>query len=69
MAVFVGTPGDDNLVGTSGDDTFNVIQGGNDTVQGNDGNDTINFGTTFTVACTSNSAPITRSCSRQIPAR
>jgi Ca2+-binding RTX toxin-like protein len=46
----LGTPGDDNLTGTSGDDVFDLRQGGNDTVQGLGGNDIFTFGATFTAA-------------------
>jgi len=44
------TAGDDTLVGTTGDDSFNVTHGGNDTVEGLDGDDLINFGATLTAA-------------------
>jgi hypothetical protein len=50
MAVIRGTFGDDNLSGTSGDDTFIMVQGGNDTVSGGDGNDTFRFGGTLTAS-------------------
>jgi hypothetical protein len=52
MTNFKGTTGDDTLVGTSGNDAFNVTQGGNDTVSGGDGNDVINFGASLTAADT-----------------
>lgn len=42
-----GTSGDDNLSGTTGDDVFNMTQGGNDTVTGLEGKDVFKFGTTF----------------------
>jgi hypothetical protein len=45
-----GTHGDDNLTGTSGNDTFLMTQGGNDTVSGGDGNDIFRFGATLTAA-------------------
>ncbi|HEY1630647.1 MAG TPA: hypothetical protein VGF56_04995 [Rhizomicrobium sp.] len=45
-----GTSGDDNLVGTSGNDAFDLTQGGNDTAQGLAGNDSFSFGATFTAA-------------------
>jgi hypothetical protein len=44
MAIFRGTAGDDNLSGTSGDDTFLLWQGGNDTVDAGDGNDIFRMG-------------------------
>ena len=34
MAIIKGTPGDDTLTGTGGNDKFNLTQGGNDTVYG-----------------------------------
>jgi predicted extracellular nuclease len=43
-----GTPGNDNPTATTGNDLFNVSQGGNDTVNGNDGDDYIYFGNAFT---------------------
>ena len=45
-----GTKGDDILSGTSGNDVFDLWQGGNDTVSGGDGNDTFKFGAAFTAA-------------------
>jgi len=42
-----GTAGDDNLVGTAGNDKFALQQGGEDTVQGLDGNDVFAFGGKF----------------------
>jgi Ca2+-binding RTX toxin-like protein len=42
-----GTAGDDTLTGTSGNDVFNVWQGGSDTLDGGDGNDIFRFGGTF----------------------
>ncbi len=50
MATFTGTPGDDNLTGTSSADTFDLRQGGNDTAAGLGGNDVFVFGGTFTAA-------------------
>ncbi|HEY1630082.1 MAG TPA: calcium-binding protein [Rhizomicrobium sp.] len=47
---FTGTAGNDMLVGTSGDDIFDMSQGGDDNVDGGDGNDTFNFGNAFTGA-------------------
>jgi Ca2+-binding RTX toxin-like protein len=44
---FVGTPGDDNLTGTSGNDTFDLTAGGNDTASGLDGDDTFVMGATL----------------------
>jgi predicted extracellular nuclease len=43
-----GTPGPDTPAATTGNDLFNVSQGGNDTVNGNDGDDYIYFGPAFT---------------------
>ena len=43
-----GTKGDDILSGTSGNDVFDLWQGGNDTVSGGDGNDIFKFGAAFT---------------------
>jgi Ca2+-binding RTX toxin-like protein len=48
MTNFVGTAGDDNLVGTSGGDEFDVSQGGKDTVSGLEGGDIFTFGSTLT---------------------
>lgn len=45
-----GTPGNDIIVGTSGNDLFNLTQGGNDQVSGGAGNDTFKFGQEFTAA-------------------
>jgi len=44
---YTGTADDDTLTGTSGNDVFNMGQGGNDTVSGGDGNDIFRFGATF----------------------
>jgi Ca2+-binding RTX toxin-like protein len=52
LAVFDGTPGDDVIGGTSGDDTFNMADGGNDQVAGRRGSDTFNFGASLTAADT-----------------
>ncbi len=54
MATINGTPGDDTLTGTSGNDFFNLFQGGNDTVLGAGGNDVFDFGAAFTAADTVN---------------
>jgi Ca2+-binding RTX toxin-like protein len=43
MAIFHGTKHDDNLTGTSGNDTFDLYKGGNDTAFGDAGNDTFNM--------------------------
>jgi Ca2+-binding RTX toxin-like protein len=48
MATFKGTAGDDTLTGTSGNDKFNLTQGGNDTAFGGDGNDVFTMGATLT---------------------
>ncbi len=45
-----GTNSDDNLIGTTGDDTFDMSQGGNDTVAGLGGNDGFLFGAAYTAA-------------------
>jgi Ca2+-binding RTX toxin-like protein len=50
MAIFKGTAGDDNLVGTSGNDRFVLTKGGNDTASGGDGNDSFFLGATLTAA-------------------
>ncbi|MGH6872931.1 MAG: beta strand repeat-containing protein [Rhizomicrobium sp.] len=47
MGIINGTPGDDSLTGTSGDDTFRVFQGGEDTLSGSSGNDVFQFGATL----------------------
>ncbi len=44
---FGGSAGPDHLIGTDGDDTFDVSQGGHDTVEGGAGNDTVYFGAAF----------------------
>ncbi|HEY2071923.1 MAG TPA: hypothetical protein VGG48_20370, partial [Rhizomicrobium sp.] len=44
MATITGTTGDDTLPGTSGDDQFNLIQGGEDTATGLGGNDIFSMG-------------------------
>lgn len=44
----LGTSGDDDLNGTTGDDIFVLKQGGDDTVHGLGGNDIFNFGDAFT---------------------
>ncbi len=49
-----GTSGNDTLTGTSGDDFFNVYQGGDDTVSGLAGNDIFNYGAALTAADTIN---------------
>lgn len=45
-----GSRSDDNLAGTSDDDIFNMIQGGDDTVGGGGGNDIFRFGNALTAA-------------------
>ena len=50
MTVIRGRSGDDNLSGTTGDDTFNLTRGGNDTVFGDAGNDTFWMGATLNAA-------------------
>jgi hypothetical protein len=47
-----GTPGDDDLSGTSGRDYFELQQGGNDNVQGLDGDDVFAFRNSLTAADT-----------------
>ena len=47
MARIWGHAGGDDLVGTTGDDTFNLWQGGNDDVSGDAGNDDFRFRETF----------------------
>src|ERR1700733_1761070 len=44
MAIFHGTKHDDDLNGTSGDDTFDLYKGGEDTAHGGAGNDVFNMG-------------------------
>ncbi len=48
MTKFTGTPLNDTFSGTSGDDIFNLGQGGNDTASGGKGNDTFVFAAAFT---------------------
>ncbi|HEY2071043.1 MAG TPA: calcium-binding protein [Rhizomicrobium sp.] len=48
--VITGTAGDDDLIGTSGDDIFDLQQGGDDVVRGLGGNDVFKFGAAFTAA-------------------
>src|SRR5438045_2335408 len=43
MANFVGTPGNDTITGTTGDDVFDLTQGGDDTVSAVDGADVFVF--------------------------
>jgi hypothetical protein len=50
MATINGTAGNDNLTGTSGNDTFNLSAGGNDTASGLDGDDIFNLGAAFNAA-------------------
>ena len=45
-----GTAGNDTMVGTPGNDYFDLSQGGNDTVSGGAGNDAFFFGAAFTAA-------------------
>lgn len=47
MTDYIGTSGNDTLTGTSGDDTFDMSQGGKDTVNGGDGFNVYSFGATF----------------------
>lgn len=47
-AVIRGHAGDDDLTGTTGNDTFNLTKGGNDTASGSDGNDTFWLGSALT---------------------
>ncbi len=44
MAIFHGTKHDDDLNGTSGDDTFDLYKGGEDTAHGGAGDDVFNMG-------------------------
>jgi Ca2+-binding RTX toxin-like protein len=44
------TPGDDRLVGTSGNDVFRMEAGGDDRVEGLGGDDTFHFGNAFNAA-------------------
>lgn len=50
MANFTGMMGDDNLIGTTHDDNFDMTQGGVDKVAAGKGNDTIDMGATLTAA-------------------
>jgi Ca2+-binding RTX toxin-like protein len=50
QALFNGTGGNDNFVGTAGDDGFDMGQGGNDTVSGKGGLDIFLFEDTLTAA-------------------
>ncbi|HWA91605.1 MAG TPA: calcium-binding protein [Rhizomicrobium sp.] len=50
MAAVNGTSGDDDLTGTSGDDVFDLTQGGDDTASGANGNDLFLLGATLTEA-------------------
>lgn len=43
-----GGPGNDDLLGTSGDDTFDLTEGGDDHASGLEGNDTFSMGATLT---------------------
>jgi Ca2+-binding RTX toxin-like protein len=47
MPTIYGTSGNDTLTGTTGDDTFDLSQGGVDTAYGLEGNDTFYFGNQF----------------------
>ena len=47
-----GGPGNDTVTGTSGNDFYNLTQGGNDVASGGDGNDAFLFGAAFTAADT-----------------
>ncbi|HTQ12660.1 MAG TPA: calcium-binding protein, partial [Rhizomicrobium sp.] len=47
MSTINGTPANDTLTGTAGDDTFRLFQGGEDTVSGQGGNDVFQFGATL----------------------
>jgi Ca2+-binding RTX toxin-like protein len=46
--VFNGTSGNDDLTGTSGDDQFDMADGGKDTVAAKNGDDTFDFGAALT---------------------
>ena len=48
--IILGTPGDDNLPGTAGDDDFRLHSGGNDTAQGFLGDDVFRLGASLTAA-------------------
>lgn len=50
MNNFTGTNGDDDLTGTTNNDTFDMTQGGVDKVVAGKGNDVINMGSTLTAA-------------------
>jgi len=47
VTTYTGTSADNIITGTSGDDIFNLAQGGNDTATGLDGYDTFNLGATL----------------------
>jgi Ca2+-binding RTX toxin-like protein len=50
MTDFIGTSGNDTLVGTGDDDTFDMSQGGDDSVSGGAGDDSFSFGAALTAA-------------------
>ena len=50
MTNYIGTSGNDTITGTSGDDSFDMSQGGIDSVSGLGGNDYFNFGFALTAA-------------------
>ena len=50
MTAYTGTSGNDTIVGTSGDDGFDMSQGGNDSVSGGGGADYFYFGSALTAA-------------------
>jgi Ca2+-binding RTX toxin-like protein len=47
MTIYKGTKSNNTINGSTGNDTFNVGQGGNDTVNGDNGNDVFFFGGSF----------------------